>query len=153
MKTQIRSGRCWVPPEWRDPLNLRFYQRTAFVAVSGVTSAAQVRELLADHLPLLPPCDDESQDLEPVPDDASARRMARRLSKTFPARGTRELSSSGFIPRHAPGVYVWRDPRHGGQVFRVGPDGSFALVSVFRDSQVEFKSGQWSYQLTASRPW
>lgn len=153
MKTQIRSGRCRVPPEWRDPLNLRFYQRTAFVAVSGVTSAAQVRELLADHLPLLPPGEDEPQDLEPVRDDTNARRMARRLSRAFPARGTRELASSGFIPRHTPGVYAWREPRHGGQVFRVGPDGAFALVAVFRDSQVESKPGQWGYQLTASRPW
>lgn len=155
MKTKVRSGRCWVPPEWRDPLGLRFYQRRAYVAVAGARDASETRDLLAGHLPLLPPDEDdgEAADLEPVPDDASARRMAWRLSRYRPARGARELARAGFVARHVPGVYAWRAARHGEHVFRISPDGSFTLVAVFREARIETEPGQWDIRLTASRPW
>lgn len=151
MRTSIRTGRCWVPPEWRDPLRLRFYQHSAFVAVAGVTNGREACEVLADHLPLLPPGEYEPANAEPVSDEASARRMARRLSRFWPPRGARELIGSGFIPRHIPAVYTWRAPGHSEQVFRVFPDGRFALVAVFRETRIESGPGQWTRQLTASR--
>jgi hypothetical protein len=153
MRTSIRSGRCWVPPEWRDPLGLRFYRRGAFIAVAGVRRSDETRAVLADHLPLLPPGEDEAADSEPVPDEASARRMARRLSRLRPAQGVRELARAGFIARHVPGVYAWRTARHGEQVFRISPDGSVTVVAVFRAARIETEPGQWDIRLTASRPW
>jgi hypothetical protein len=156
MRTKIRSGRCWVPPEWRDPLEMGMLQRSAIVAVTGARDRNEACHLLAAHLPLLPP-DEEDEDLaaelDPVPDVDGARRMARRMSRFRAAAGLRELLSAGFIPRHIPAVYAWRAARHGEHVFRVGPDGSFVPVALFRAVRVQDQAGQSDRQLVASRPW
>ncbi|MBO0820620.1 MAG: hypothetical protein J2P26_07185 [Nocardiopsaceae bacterium] len=177
MRAAIRSGRCWVPPEWRVPIGLRFWERTAVVLVTGARTRADATEILADHLPLLPPGTPEL----PVPapeitstngtglpgaiagpeaaepgayeDEQGARRMARRLSRLLPAKGTRDLLRAGFIPPHLPAVYAWRRARHGEHAYRAWPDGSFTPVAVFRHVHVQDRTGQWRTTLVAGRPW
>jgi hypothetical protein len=153
MRPRIRSGRCWVPPEWRGPLDLRMLQHSALVAVAGVRGRDDASQLLAAHLPLLAPGEDADGDPEPAPDTDGARRMARRLSRIFPAAGLRELATAGYLPHHIPAVYAWRAARHGEYVFRISPDGTFAPVAVFRVTRVQGPAGQWDSQLVASRPW
>jgi hypothetical protein len=136
---------------------MRILQGSAIVAVAGVRDRHELREMLAAHLPLLP-FDDEDppvgeDGLAVVPDTASACRMARRMSRVWPAAGVRELLAAGFVAQHLPAVYAWRAARHGEHVFRIGPDGSFAPVAVFRSVYVQGRAGQWDSQLVASRPW
>ena len=154
-RVAIRSGRCWVPPEWRGPLTVGWFRRSAIVAVTGACDRRAARELLAAHLPLLPTLDGElHDDGEPVvQDDLHAARMARRLSRYFPAAGTRELLRAGLIPPHFPAVYAWRAARHGETVFRIAPDGSFTPIALFRVIRSQHPHGQWESELVASRPW
>lgn len=154
MRTKIRSGRCWIPPEWRDPLGMGLLQRTAVVAVTGARDKSEACELLAAHLPLLVP-DEDGEDLAPAPvaDIEGARRMARRMSRVLPTAGVRELVRAGLVPRHIPAVYAWRAARHGEHVFRVSPDGTFTPVALFRVTREQDQKGQWNSQLVASRPW
>ncbi len=191
MRAVIRSGRCWVPPEWRAPLGLRLWERSAVIAVAGARTRPAAIGVLAGHLPLLPardPQPEEAGDLglrdahtwqavtvagahspstvglpgpgeleagEPAvgEDTAGAQRMARRLSRVWPAKGTRELVRAGFVPLHVPAVYGWRRARHGEHVYRAWPDGSFTPVAVFRDVGVQDRDGRWRHRLVAGRPW
>jgi len=84
---------------------------------------------------------------------AGAQRMARRLSRVWPAKGTRELVRAGFVPLHVPAAYGWRRARHGEHVYRAWPDGSFTPVAVFRDVGVQDRDGRWRHRLVAGRPW
>jgi hypothetical protein len=177
MRAAIRSGRCWVPPEWRVPLGMRFWERTAVVMVTGARTRAAAADILCGHLPLMPPGTPElavpalqvrpeagpghpstapgpeAGDPEASEDAPGARRMARRLSRLLPAKGTRDLVRAGFIPPHIPAVYAWRKARHGEHVYRASPDGSFTPVAVFRNVHVQDRAGQWRTTLVAGRPW
>jgi hypothetical protein len=188
-----RSGRCWVPPEWRAPLGLRFWERSAVVAVTGACSRAASAAILAGHLPLVAAGDPgllagagipagspvaegqpgggagpftflpataclagsggEGAPAGVAEDVQGARRMARRLSRILPAKGSRELARAGFAPAHLPAVYAWRRARHGEHVYRISPDGSFTPVAVFRQVSVEGRNGRWRRALIAGRPW
>jgi hypothetical protein len=152
----IRSGRCWIPPEWRAPLGVGWLRRSAIIAIAGARDKQSACELLAAHLPLVTDADDEAgadADETGIQDDLSARRMARRLSRAFPAAGTRELQRAGLIPPQVPAVYAWRSARHGEHVFRISPDGTFTAVALFRVIRIQDTRGQWESELVASRPW
>jgi hypothetical protein len=191
MRAMIRSGRCWVPSEWRPPLGLRLWECSAVIAVTGARTRTAAIGILAGHLPLLPSGDlgphdardpgpreasawqavgtagapspataglpgrGEPESGEPAlgEDTAGAQRMARRLSRVLPAKGTRELVRAGFVPLHVPAVYGWRRARHGEHVYRAWPDGSFTPVAVFRDVGVQDRDGRWRHRLVAGRPW
>jgi hypothetical protein len=177
MRAAIRSGRCWVPPEWRVPLGLRFWERTAVFMVTGARTRAAAMDVLCGHLPLLPAgspelavpapdamrafgsgtpgagADPEDGGAGACEDAQGARRMARHLSRLLPAKGTRDLVRAGFVPPHIPAVYAWRRARHGEHVYRAWPDGSFTPVAVFRTVRVQDRAGEWRTTLVAGRPW
>jgi hypothetical protein len=158
MRTRItiRSGRCWVPPEWRGPLNIGMFRHSAIIAVAGTRDKEAARDLLASHLPLVAVIDDEADvdaDDIAMQDDVGATRMARRLSRLRPAAGTRELRRAGLVAPQIPAVYAWRVARHGEHVFRVSPDGTFTAVALFRVVRSQDGRGQWESELVASRPW
>ncbi|HEY3958683.1 MAG TPA: hypothetical protein VGM53_35420 [Streptosporangiaceae bacterium] len=166
MKTAIRSGRSWIPPEWRDPLGLRLWQRAAVVAVTGAVSRDHTWDILCGHLPLVPGHDDGPAAAEgqpPAPgegppgggmeDAVSARRIARRLSRWRPASGVRELTRAGLLPAQHPAVYAWRSARPEEMAYRVWPDGSFTPLAVFCHAQQQDRDGQWRPHLAATRIW
>lgn len=195
MRPAVYSGRCMVPPEWRSPLGLRFWQRTAIIAVTGAAGKDAAFGILCAHLPLI--ARDDGADGEAVPvgalageprtehtqpypgtlggaygmpaaapagsedgmaiggiaeDTETARRMARRLHRLWPARGVRELARAGFIPPHLPAVYAWRRFAHGEHVYLIWPEGPFTPVAMFRTVQMHVR-GQMRDQLVAARPW
>ena len=175
MRAAIRSGRCWVPPEWRVPLGMRFWERAAVVMVTGARTRAAAADILCGYLPLLPPDGPElavpaphigpgtgspvtapgpeAGEPEACEDAQGAQRMARRLSWLLPAKGTRDLVRAGFVAPHIPAVYAWRKARHGEHVYRAWPDGSFTPVAVFRNVHLQDRAGQWRTTLVAGRPW
>src|SRR5215470_13065589 len=86
MKAMIRSGRCWVPPEWRPPLGLRLWERSAVIAVTGARTRTAAIGILAGHLPLLPSADLEPHDArDPGPREASAWQAVGTAGATTPA--------------------------------------------------------------------
>lgn len=196
MRAAIRSGRCPVPPEWRDPLGLRFWQRSAIIAVTGAPGRSDALDILCGHLPLIGHKLEDNSGTPTVPgtgpgpqlpgseqlgspadldaleadglglpgwdsheagpgreDEETARRMARRLSRAWPAKGVRALVKAGFIPAHQPAVYAWRRTANGEHVYRIWPDGSFTPIAVLRHIQVPDRHGQLRTQLAAGRPW
>lgn len=117
MKQPVRSGRAWIPREWRQAIQVHPLRRSAFVVVTGAWNRDEAADVLAGHLPMLPaalggafpgaageppgpfPEDDdydgeddaygELPDTDPdhVEDTESARRIARRLSAFRGRRG------------------------------------------------------------------
>jgi hypothetical protein len=82
----IRSGRCWVPSEWRAPLGLRLWERSAVIAVTGARTRTAAIGILAGHLPLLPSCDLGQHDArDPDPREASAWQAVGAAGAPSPA--------------------------------------------------------------------
>jgi hypothetical protein len=155
VKADIRSGRSWVPPEWRQALELPFWRGSAIVAVTGVRTREEAADVLAGHLPMIEPDTRDGGDddlaLEEAEDTGSAARIARRLSRWRMANGVRELVTARIIHPHYPAVYAWRRAAAGETAYRIWPDGSLTLVSVFHEIQQPARDGQTRTHLTATR--
>lgn len=54
LRAPVRSGRCWVPPEWRPQLGVKFWRQSAYLAVTGAPDRRTSIEVLSAHLPLIP---------------------------------------------------------------------------------------------------
>jgi hypothetical protein len=155
MKTHVRSGRVKVPAEWRQAMQLPFWQRSVTLAVTGTTSRAELTDILAGHLPLTTPQPDPGGQVpggaEPAEDTRLAARIARRLGRWRNARGVRELIEARAIHPGIPAVYGWPRPAAGTPAYRIWPDGSLTLIGVFGHDTVPARDGQPRHRLTASR--
>jgi hypothetical protein len=54
MKQPVRTGRTWIPREWRQAIRVSPWRRSAIIAVTGAWSHAEAVDVLAGHLPMIP---------------------------------------------------------------------------------------------------
>ncbi len=162
MRQPIRSGRAWIPREWRQATGVPPWRRSAIVAVTGVRTRDDAIAVLSGHLPLVPAWPEGAAgDYEEhvgvpagesrVDDIDGARRVARRLSSVRAGRGVRQLLDAHAIIPGQPAVYAWRRAAPRETAYQLFPDGSTAAIAVFAETQETTRSGQLRPRLIAYR--
>jgi hypothetical protein len=169
MKVPVRTGRAWIPHDWRRTVQVRPWRRSAVVAVTGAWNRDEAANVLAAHLPMIP-VDADELDFEPLDtdddfgltvDDAltsghledieSARRVSSRLHSPRRVRGARALIAIHVIDPMYPAVYAWRYDRPNEPVYRLSPDGRRHAIAVLRQGYETTRSGHNRPLLTAAR--